>query len=399
MSLQTMTDRERYARLEEMPAIGARGLEALRSKTVTVLGAGNIGGQLAQHLVLLGITVVLVDRDVVTEANLGTQSFTEDQLGRSKAKARAERLAPLNPSCRIEPIHADIRHLGLGALRDTTVLCSCLDSRSSRLLGNEIAVRHGVPWVDGALDGSGRTLLARVACYDPRAAESACYLCPHDAASLRAMSTEATPRTGCAAMWWKEAHDAATPSLAFSALGGAVASMQALWSLKLLLNQADDIAATEMYFDLGRRQLSTHRLVRNPRCLLDHRTWTLVPLPEGSYYETVDATFRFAEQALGTDVSLQAPRRVIATRLKCPGCGSETFPCRALDAIEAFEPVCACGVEMHPAAAGLIGRFGRAEAGPFLDRTWAEIGLPPAEVVVATGGGRQLHMLLSDVPE
>jgi molybdopterin/thiamine biosynthesis adenylyltransferase len=388
-----MSSRERYARLEAMPAIGADGLASLRQKTAAVLGAGNIGGQLAQHLVLMGISVVLVDRDVVAATNLGTQGFTEDQVGRPKAAARAEWLAPLNPTCRIEPIHADIRRIGLGALRDTAVLFSCLDNRAGRVLTTEIAVRLGVPWVDGALDGSGRTFLGRVACYDPRIPGSACYVCPHDATSLQTISRETGQPAGCAVEWWKTEEAQPASSLAVSALGGAVAAMQAMWGLKLLLNQAGDIAGHEAYFDFGARRLSSHRLVRNPQCLFDHDTWRLVPLG-GTDRTTVAQTFEFAERALGADVCLQIPRRAIATRFRCPGCCAEALPCRVVDAIEAPDIRCACGTEMHAVTASLLDRFGRREAHLFIDRTWAQVGLPSQDVVVATGGGHQLHMLL-----
>jgi molybdopterin/thiamine biosynthesis adenylyltransferase len=391
-----VTTDQRYARLEALPGIGAAGIDELRNARVVVLGAGNIGGQLAQHLVLLGVNLVLVDRDVVAGVNLGTQGFRERDLGRSKAEARAEALAPLNPSCRIEAVHGDIRRLGLGALRDASLLFSCLDSRSSRMLVNEVAVRLGIAWIDGALDGSGATLFGRVACYDPRLSESACYLCPHDSSSLRDISKESGTSKGCSAAWWRQTGETAAPTLATSALGGAVASMQAIWGLKVLLGASKEIAGTEIYFDLGRQRLSTHRLRKNPRCLLDHRTWQLTSLGSDSRRATVAQTFAFAETALKGDVALQLLHRSIVTAIRCPRCGAEKQPHRALDAIEGGECLCACGDEMHPGTADLLDRFERIEARPFLDRTWQEIGVPQADVVVATRGNQELHIVLSE---
>jgi molybdopterin/thiamine biosynthesis adenylyltransferase len=388
-----MSVHERYARLDALPSIGAAGMAALRRQRVAVLGVGNIGGQLAQHLVLLGINVVLVDRDVVVEANLGTQGFTEHQIGRAKTTARAEWLSPLNPTCRIEPLHADIRRLGLGALRETSLLFACLDS--SRMLVNEIAMRLGVPWIDGALDGSGKSYFGRVACYDPRRNESACYLCPHDSASLREISNQASTSKGCSARWWDGDDHSLTPTIALSALGGAVASMQAIWGLKVLLGNAEEVAGKEVYFDLGRQRLSTQRLRRNPKCLLDHRTWLLTPLRNDSKSATVAQTFAFAEVALGNDVALQLLRRSIVTSTRCAHCAAEKRPFRALDAIDGVA-LCTCGGEMHLTATDLLERFDRREAEPFLDRTWEEIGIPPADVIVAKGGYKELHILLNE---
>jgi molybdopterin/thiamine biosynthesis adenylyltransferase len=381
----------RYARLEALPTISDAGLAALQGQRVAVLGAGNIGGQLAHHLVLLGAGVILVDRDIVTEANLGTQGFVENQIGRPKADARAEWLAPLNPECRIEPMHADIRRLGLGALRDASLLCSCLDNRPARMRVNEIAVRLGIPWVDGALDGSGTSLFGRVACYDPRQPDAACYLCPYDGRSLQELIREGTTSAGCAASWWKE-HGEPLPTLATSALGGAVASLQAIWSLSVLLGRPEEVAGREVYFDLGRRLLSSHRLTHNSRCLFDHVAWPLTPLP--SHTATVAQTFAFADGTLGGESVLQLVGRTIVTKVQCPRCAAERSLYRAVDAIDAAEVLCTCGSEMHPAASGLLDRFDRSEATPFLERSWAQIGLPPSDVLIARSHEKELSLLL-----
>jgi molybdopterin/thiamine biosynthesis adenylyltransferase len=392
----TQPSRQRYARLEALPGIGAAGVASLGRQPVAVIGLGNIGGQLAQHLVMLGGRVVLVDRDVVSEANLGTQGFAERHIGRPKAEARAEWLGPLNPTCRIEPVHAEIRRLGLGALRDISLLFSCVDSRASRVVLNEIAMRLGLPWIDGALDGSGRTLFGRVACYDPQMTPSACYLCGHDAASLREISNETGVPAGCSVRWWDGSRQPTGPTLAPSALGGAVAAMQALWGLTVLLGGADEVAGREVYFDLGRQRLTGHRLRPNPRCRLEHRTWRLTPLGSGRGALSVAETFAFAEAALDGDVTLQLTGRSIVTSVRCPECHAEKPINRAADAIGRREVLCGCGGQMHPAATDLLDRFSRLEAGPFLHHTWNDLGLPPADVVVAARGAEELYLLLPE---
>jgi hypothetical protein len=264
------------------------------------------------------------------------------------------------------------------------------------MLVNEIAMRLGIAWIDGALDGSGASLFGRVACYDPRRPESGCYLCPHDSASLHALSKEAVVSNGCSAAWWKEPDDPSMPTLASSALGGAVAAWQAIWGVKVLLDQSREIVGTETYFDLGHSRLTTHRLKRNSRCLLDHQRWPLTPLGRDSQGATVAQTLAFAEVALNGDVVLHLPHRSIVTTVRCPRCGEEERPYLTLEKLEHARFECACGEDMHVAAADLLDRFSRADARPFLDRTWHEIGLPPDEVVVATCGHRELHIVLSE---
>jgi molybdopterin/thiamine biosynthesis adenylyltransferase len=382
----------RFARLEVTPGIGLDGIASLRSRKVAVVGVGNIGGQLAQHLVLLGMHVVLVDCDVVEEANLGTQGFAENQIGQPKVDARTERLGPLNSQCRIEPIHADIRQVGLGALREASLLFSCLDSRPARSRVNEMAVRLGIPWVDGALDGSGAALFGRVACYDPRAEDAACYLCPYDAVSLREMWNDAGSPEGCAARWSTSDRPSA-PTLATSALGGVVASIQAVWGTHILLGRESDVAGREIYFDLGRSVMSGHRLVRNRKCLFDHRSWQLLPVGSGSV--TVADVFGLAEERLGEQVVIGIHRSGIVTRARCEACGAERRPFRVADAMLG-DARCVCGSRMRSVATEVLDRFGRSEADAFLDRTWSEIGIPPADVVTAASETDEIHFLLSD---
>jgi hypothetical protein len=71
----------RYAHIMQVEMIGKEGLTTLQKAYVAVLGVGNLGGELARHLVMLGVSTFLIDRDIVKEENLGTQGFTERDLG------------------------------------------------------------------------------------------------------------------------------------------------------------------------------------------------------------------------------------------------------------------------------------------------------------------------------
>jgi molybdopterin-synthase adenylyltransferase len=70
----------------------------LEDATVTVLGLGGLGGMAATMLTVCGIgTVVGIDHDHVELSNLARQVlYSEDDLGRPKIEAAAERLTKLN---------------------------------------------------------------------------------------------------------------------------------------------------------------------------------------------------------------------------------------------------------------------------------------------------------------
>jgi molybdopterin/thiamine biosynthesis adenylyltransferase len=344
---------------------------------------------------MFGMPLVLVDRDIVESANLGTQGFTQEHLGLPKTEARARWLGPLNPSCRIEPlIHADIRRLGLGALRGCDILFSCLDSRTSRVAVNEIAMRLGIPWVDAGIDGSGRSMAVRVAAYHPRNSTCGCYICPHDSASFRKMLSAETEASSCSTKWWTAAAQVARPTVAASPLGGVAASVQAIWGMKILVGDIEEIAGKELHFDPDRGLVSLHQLKRNAHCLFDHRVYALQQLGKNASPMTIDETFTAAEMSLGPDVVLELPHRAIVTRLRCFDCGAEAKPYRMFESLGAGDALCGCGGEMTPVMTDILENFSRSQAAPFLHRTWKALGLPASDVVIATNGNAELHLLI-----
>lgn len=382
----------RYSRLGETTLIGPAGLKRLRSSVAAVIGTGHLGGEVARHWVMTGGNVMLIDRDTVQIENLGTQAFTEDQLGLPKAEARARYLTSLNSLSLIESYHADVERLGLGALREADLIFCCLDSRRGRAVVNELTLRLGIPWIDAALDGTGRGFSGRVAAYDPRTADAACYLCPPDSQSLGELMREGTARCP---VWHWEAQSVAVPTLAISALGAAMAAIQVMWGLKLLLGQGDEVRGREMLIDLERHALSLHLLRPNPRCLAGHHRLTLTATGHAVDETAVEKTFAAAERMLGGEVTLQLHRRALVAELRCPACGVMKQPFRIFEAMRQEESLCACGAVMQPQAPGLLERFSRREAAPFLKRTWAALGLPARDVVTASNGSAEVHLLLA----
>ena len=383
---------ERDARLRSIPWLGATGLAALRAARVAIIGLGNIGGQVAYHLMMMGMRLLLIDRGFVEAVNLGTQGF--DDIGIAKAEARARRLAPLNPFSRIEPMRADIRHLGMGVLRDVSLLISCLDNPTARMAASRAALKLGLPFLDAGLDGSGRSMFGRVAAYGPG---GACYLCAHDAGSLARLLGGGEPAAGCSRAWSGADEAPAPPTLAVSVLGGAVASLQAFWALRILLGRGDEVFGREVYFDLDGCRMSAHKLSRNARCLTDHRRYELHPFGGGVARTTVERTFQAAEARMACtgDVTLHLQSRTLVVRLRCPGCGAEKRPYRIAERLTGGDAACPCGAGMQPSAADLLEHFRRDQAAEILNRTWADIGLPAEDVVVAVRGDRELALLLA----
>jgi hypothetical protein len=383
-----MTSGNRYMRVAGVESIGRDGVARLRAARVAVVGTGNIGGVLLPHLAMLGIATILIDRDVVIEENLGTQMFPEDYVGLPKVQARALTMHELNSAWKVETIHADVTRLGLGTFAEVDLVFCCLDSRSARAAVSEMAMRAGKPLVDAALDGSGRSFFGRVAAYDT-ACGTACYLCP---LGLRALRPDGGAR-GCPHFDWNN-EESAPATVAVSALGAAAAAQQFVWGLQFLLGRGADVSGKEMYFDMGAVVVSVQRLQPDPNCVLDHRALPFTPLSRGPAEITIGETFREAERVLGTAAALEFHRSSLVTELRCPACLAARRPFRLLSAITAAEGACACGGSLVPSAAGLMARFTEDQAVEFTERTWAEVGVPSRDVISASAGGVEVHLLL-----
>ncbi|HWB53263.1 MAG TPA: ThiF family adenylyltransferase [Tepidisphaeraceae bacterium] len=150
----------RYHRQELLPQIGTAGQQKIQSANVALIGCGALGTVVAEHLVRAGVgTLRLIDRDIVEWTNLQRQTlYTEADAreGAAKVFASAERLKQINSKIQIEPIAADLdaenieKVLGFSTTRRPDLILDGTDNIETRYLINDVAVKHGVPWVYAA---------------------------------------------------------------------------------------------------------------------------------------------------------------------------------------------------------------------------------------------------------
>lgn len=133
----------------------SNALAALRTARVGVLGAGGLGGEVAQHLAGAGVgLIVLVDGDRVEVSNLNRQFlYDHGALGRLKVEVAAERLLARSPKMRVRAIARYIEsESDLTALDgdDLDVLVQCADQPADldRMVGAYCA-RRRLTWITG----------------------------------------------------------------------------------------------------------------------------------------------------------------------------------------------------------------------------------------------------------
>ncbi|MFP4976245.1 ThiF family adenylyltransferase [Paenibacillus sp. CN-4] len=149
----------RYSRQIRFHPFGREGQAALSASAVLVVGAGALGTGIAETLVRGGVgRLVLCDRDYVEWSNLQRQQLYSEEDARDrtpKAAAAAVRLRAINSEVAIETHIMDARAEELEALLDgIDLMMDATDNFDTRLIINDLAQKHGIPWIYGACVGS-----------------------------------------------------------------------------------------------------------------------------------------------------------------------------------------------------------------------------------------------------
>lgn len=94
----------RFGGLERL--YGMDGAAAIRRAHVAVVGIGGVGSWAAEALARSGVgALTLVDLDHVAESNINRQIHAlESTIGQAKVLAMRDRIAQINPRCKVHPV-------------------------------------------------------------------------------------------------------------------------------------------------------------------------------------------------------------------------------------------------------------------------------------------------------
>lgn len=145
----TSDDIDRHKRHILLKEIGGPGVQKLRNASVSIIGAGALGGPCALYLAAAGVGQIEIwDDDVVDRSNLQRQiQFADSDIGKLKAELLAQRLVGLNPSVAVSAKRA--RFDGAAALSGS-ILIDATDNFETRFELNQLAHRSGRYLVSGA---------------------------------------------------------------------------------------------------------------------------------------------------------------------------------------------------------------------------------------------------------
>ena len=110
--------------------LGEDGIKKLQNASVTIVGVGGVGGEVAVLLARAGIgRLRLIDFDVVDETNINRQvvAYT-NTVGKKKTDVLAEIIKKINPNCLVEAISKRLTKENVGELLGDFFVVDAIDS-------------------------------------------------------------------------------------------------------------------------------------------------------------------------------------------------------------------------------------------------------------------------------
>jgi len=241
--------RNRYQRHILLPEVGVAGQAKLLASKVLMLGAGGLGSPAAMYLAAAGVgTIGIVDMDEVDASNLQRQILHNiDRIGDRKVDSAKKTLTMLNPD--VDVVTYDTR-LAANNIMDIIagydVIVDGADNFPSRYLLNDASVKLGIPVVHGSIF----RFEGMVSVFHPL-----------HGPTYRDMVPEPPPA---------EMAPSCAEAGVLGVLPGIVGSIQALETIKLLLDLGDSLAGRILAIDTTEMTFRTFNLRKDPNNLVTY---------------------------------------------------------------------------------------------------------------------------------
>jgi len=355
--------------------------EVVRNATVLVVGAGALGNEVIKNLALMGIgNILIADFDTIEDSNLSRSVlFRSTDRGRRKVDAAAEAVKGINPDVKVKAWHGDINYeMGLGVFRHVDAIVGCLDNREARLSINRFSWAIDRPWVDGAI----QELMGIVRVFRP--GEGACYECTLTDLDYQIINL----RYSCPLLARQDILMGKVPTTPTSA--SIVAAFQTQEALKLLHNMEVQPGKALMINGLTNDIYLTEYPVKE-FCMSHSRLEPIVELPDATAAATTLADLlATARGQLGPEAVLEFDSELVISMV-CGSCGNEEPIFKRMARLyedAATCPTCGAKREMQ-----MTHRISGEE--DFLNRTFAEVDVPPLGIIRARNGSERVYYELT----
>ena len=360
----------------------------LRDARVLVVGAGALGNEILKNLALLGVGHVLVaDLDRIENSNLSRSVlYRKADNGQFKAVVAAAAARDIYPDQLTHAFVGNVVYdLGLGVYRWADVVIGGLDNREARLSINRNCYRLGVPWVDGAIqqiDGAARVFVPET--HPLGKPDAPCYECTMSATDWKLLQL----RRSCNLLSKTEMEAGKTPTT--PTISSIIAGVQCQEAVKIL-HGMDPIAGQAWNFAGLSADVYMSAFQRKPTCYSHDPVQRVVSLPWSADTTTVADALAEARRQLGPTAELELPRDVLH-KMVCPACHAEEELFVSLGKVTSDKAACpSCGAARREVATFYKVRGTE----PFLDRTLAQIGVPPFDILIARTSDRAVGLELA----
>lgn len=374
------TNAESADRFHRFKLIGWWDQALLARAKVLVIGAGALGNEILKNLALLGIgNIFVADLDRIENSNLSRSVlYRASDNGHYKATVAARAAKEIYPDLVAQAFNGNVVYdLGLGVYRWADLVIAGLDNREARLAINRACYRLNKPWIDGAIEQIQGT--ARVFVPD-----GPCYECTMTQTDWRLLQM----RRSCNLLSKTEMVQGKTPTT--PTISSIIAGVQCQEAIKILHGMQSMSGSGWVFAGLSADSYAVE-FQRKQDCLSHDPINSIESIDASSDNITLRELLDRARALAGADAQLELGRDVLKS-LTCPQCGTTEDVFQSLGKVNASLAEC-------PRCPGIrrdVNLFHTITGKePFLDRTAAEIGIPPFDIVLARGQSGTIGIELS----
>lgn len=356
-------------------------LRKIQEAKILVVGAGALGNEVLKNLALMGVgNIFIIDFDTIEASNFSRSIlFRPGDDEKLKAQVAAQRVKEINSDVKVQWLHGDITtDLGLGVYRRMDVIIGGLDNVEARLAVNQACWKVNKPWVDGAIE----VLYGLVRVFVP--GDGACYECTLSETDRRMMAI----RKSCRELALEDIQLGRAPTT--PTISSIIAGIQTQEALKII-HKMEVHAGKVLIFNGLVNDVFETAYPYDEGCL-SHETYGEITELEDNSVENTTFTemLDIAKTHLGNDAHLELDHDVIQT-FKCRVCDEEEPVFKLRDKLPAKRRICpTCGKPRQRIMTHTI--LGK-EA--FLDKTLADIGIPPLHIIQAQNGEQTTYFELT----
>lgn len=354
-------------RFQRFSLMGWWDQKKIRDAKILVVGAGALGNEIVKNLSLLGVGHVLIaDLDLIENSNLSRSVlYRASDNGLPKSEVAARSAVDIFPEMHVASFHGNVVYdLGLGVYDWADIVIGGLDNREARLSINRNCWRLNKPWIDGAIEQiSG---VARVFVPD-----GPCYECTMSEMDWKLLNR----RRSCNLLTREEMQGGKTPTT--PTISSVIAGVQCQEAVKYL-HGMETIAGKGFIFNGVSADSYLVEYQRKDDCYSHETADKIIRLDQKAGEMTVGSLLDIARRSLGAETTLELARDILES-LSCRSCGFEEQLFTSLGKVSTSMSACPhCGKRRD---VNTIFTINGDET--FLDRTFAEIGVPAFDIVWA----------------